>query len=278
MPRAALAHPNSAMAARKLETWPKRKNGQVSSFGNDPQSPVIPSVPKTGTMPAISNLLLGVPADSARKPYGHGGARNSKARESHALTEMQVANLIAATDHAGTIGLPLTRMITVHWEAAGLPLEKIGAANGRFLHLLTKALARHGSATTALWVQESGAGKGGHCHILAHVPANLVPAIANLQRRWLRSITGKPYRARVIKSDPIGARLGVETGNPALYAVNLRAALCYVLKGTTPAAANASGLTRLEPGGRCIGKRCGVSQNIGPTARLSVKSANLPAA
>ena len=108
-------------------------------------------------------------------------------------------------------------------------------ATYHFTDLLTKALARHGSRTAWLWTHENvpgnGDDKGGHCHLLAHVPAALVSIVTALQRGWLRRITGQPYRARVIHSKPIGGRLGLETGNPDLHAVNLEAALAYVLKG-----------------------------------------------
>jgi hypothetical protein len=198
---------------------------------------------------------------------GRGGARNRASRESHALTTAQIANLSAAERHATKIGLPFTRMLTIHWEAAGVPLAGMARATGRFTGLMAKALARHGSGTAWLWTHESGDGKGGHCHLLAHVPADLVPVLTALQRGWLRRIVGKPYRARVIHSKPIGGRLGLEAGNPELHAVNLEAALSYVLKGAKPEAASQFGLERLEPGGRVIGKRCGTSQNIGRTAR-----------
>ena len=140
-----------------------------------------------------------------------------------------------------------------------------------FTDLLTKALARHGSRTAWLWAHENVPGngheKGGHCHLLAHVPADLVPVVTALQRGWLRRIIGQPYRARVIYSKPIGGRLGLEAGNPDLHAINLEAALAYVLKGASPEAASQSALERLEPGGRVIGKRCGTSQNIAAKAR-----------
>jgi hypothetical protein len=109
--------------------------------------------------------------------------------------------------------------------------------------------------------------KGGHCHILVYVPAALVSLVMGLQRRWLRRITGKPYRSRVIHSRPIGGRLGLEIGNPDLHTINLQSALSYVLKGASQEAAAQSNLERLEPGGRVIGKRCGTSQNIGAKAR-----------
>lgn len=99
------------------------------------------------------------------------------------------------------------------------------------------------------------------------VPADLVPTLAGLQRGWLRRITGQPYRARVIRSDPIGRRLRLEAGNPELHAINLETALAYVLKGASREAASRFGLALLKPGGRVIGKRCGTSQNIGAKAR-----------
>jgi len=217
--------------------------------------------------PYISILSLGDAANFPPKPSGRGGARNRADRESHALTLRQIVNLIEATRHAERIGLPFTRMITIHWQAAGVPLNAMANATGRYLDLFSKALARNGSATAWLWVHENGRNKGGHCHLLAHVPAGLVPVITCLQKRWLRRIVGKPYRSRVIRSRPIGGRLGLENGNPPLHALNLENALRYVLKGSDDGAAEAFSLDRLEPGGRIIGKRCGVSQNIGPKTR-----------
>ncbi|NML94968.1 hypothetical protein [Novosphingobium olei] len=244
--------------------------GGVSIAPLHPQSPANPPVARTGTALAINYLTSGVAALSA-STNGRGGARNRADRESHALTAAQIGNLKAAERHAEKIGLPFTRMISIHWQAAGVPLAGMAKATYRFTDLLTKALARHGSRTAWLWTHENVPGnthdKGGHCHLLIHVPADLVPIVTALQRGWLRRITGQPYRARVIHSKPIGGRLGLETGNPDLHAINLGAALTYVLKGASHDAAQQFNLERLEPGGRVIGKRCGTSQNIGAKAR-----------
>jgi hypothetical protein len=221
---------------------------------------------ETGTAPAINYPTSGVAA-LFPSSTGRGGARNSANRESYALTAAQIANLMAAERHAGKIGLPFNRMISIHWEGAGVPLAGMAKATGRFTDLMAKALARHGSRTAWLWTHENGDEKGGHCHMLAHVPADLVSRLTALQRGWLRRISGQPYRARVIHSKPIGGRLGLETGNPDLHAINLEVALAYVLKGASPEAASRFGLERLEAGGRVIGKRCGTSQNIGVKAR-----------
>ncbi len=165
------------------------------------------------------------------------------------------------------IGLPFNRMITIHWEAAGIPLDGMAKATGRFIDLMTKLLARKGQQTAWVWVHEGGAGKGGHCHLLAHIPAERVSAMMKKQKGWLRRITGKAYRAKVIHSDPIGGRLGLEWSNPELHAANLATVFGYVLKGAAPDAVAKFGLERLEPGGLVIGKRCSASQNIGPSAR-----------
>lgn len=268
---AAIARPNGkAGQGRAFETSPFGCFGEVSIAPLQRQTPANPPFAADGTKVAISYVTSGVAALSASSP-GRGGARNRADRENHALTAAQIANLKAAARHADRIGLPLTRMITIHWEAAGMPLGEMAKATGRFTDLMTKALARHGSATAWLWTHENvpgkGHAKGGHCHLLAHVPAPLVPVLTALQRGWLRRITGRPYQARIIHSSPIGGRLGLETGNPDLHAINLEAALSYVLKGASPMAALQFPLERLEPGGRVIGKRCGTSQNIGATAR-----------
>lgn len=211
----------------------------------------------------VSNALVNL---------GRGGARNHASRQSLFLSKKHASNLIAACRHAGAIGLPLNRMITVHWERAGVPLESMSKATGRFLDLLSKALSRHGSSTSWVWVHENGDRKGGHCHLLAHVRSDLTPLVAALQKGWLRRISGRPYRSRVIRSRPIGGRLGLEINNPGVHQENLNAALAYLLKGVDPNVASELGLERLEPGGLVIGKRCGVSQNLGPTAREKARS------
>ena len=263
---AAMSKPLADRHGTALKLHRGAASGEVSIAAHQPQSLANPPFPGTGTGLAINYSTLGGAALSACST-GRGGARNRADRESHALATAQIAKLKAAERHSRQIGLPFTRMISIHWEAAGVPLSGMADATGSFTDRMTKALARRRSATAWLWVHESGEGKGGHCHLLAHVPAELVPVIVKLQRGWLRLITGNPYRARVIHSDPIGGRLGLEVGNPDLHLANVEAALAYVLKGASREAATRFDLHRLEPGGRIIGKRCGTSQNIGLKAR-----------
>lgn len=265
---------HSARHGEDLKLHREATFGEVSN-GPVPLEFLVSSlVSQLGTRVAVNKDTLGVATDfagSARRAgiqtAKRGGARNRADRESHSLTMPQVANLVAAKRHAVAIGLPFTRMISVHWGAAGVSLGGMVKATGQFIDLMTKALKRHGSSTAWLWVHENGEGKGWHCHMLVHVPAKLVPVLTRLQRGWLRRITGQAYRKRVIHSRPIGGRLGLEVGNPDLHEVNLATAFAYVLKGADPKAASQFALDRLRSEGLLIGKRCGTSQNIGPKAR-----------
>lgn len=268
MGRAVIANaPTLSSDGRTLKLHRRETFGEVSTTLATVKTVGKQPLPQSGTDGAISYLRLGVAAHLPSNGTGRGGARNRAGRITHALSTANVGNLIAAAGHASAIGLPFTRMITIHWEAAGVPLEGMAKATGQFIDLMTKALARHGSRTAWLWVHENGPNKGGHCHFLAHVPAKHVKRLTGLQKGWLRRITDKPYRDRVIHSKPIGGRLGLEVGNPELHAVNHAVALCYVLKGACPNAVSQFGLELIEPGGCIIGKRCGTSQNIGAKAR-----------
>ncbi len=258
---------SNAHHSGSFETSPFCKFGEVSNAPPLPRKPSNPTISEAGTAVAINYLSLGVPAHLPRVT-ARGGARNRADRESHALTPAQIANLEAAERHSRAIGLPFTRMITIHWQAAGVALADMVKATGRFIDLLTKALARNKAKTAWLWTLENGDRKGGHCHLLVHVPAALVSLLTRLQKGWLRQITGKPYSARVIRSKPIGGRLGLETGNPELHAINLSIAFGYICKGAPQIILDSFGIDRMhEPGGRIIGKRCSTSQNISARAR-----------
>ncbi|MCM3420550.1 hypothetical protein [Sphingopyxis alaskensis] len=252
---------------RRLKLHRNRKDGEVSIRGGRSKTIENSTSLENGT-PIANDSPTG---DAANIVHGRarGGARNRADRESIALNGNQVANLIHAARHATAIGLPLNRMITIHWEAAGVALDHMATATGKYLDLFTKALRRWGSAAAWLWVHEGGAGKGGHCHMLIHVPESLVAKVSGSQKKWLRRITGLPYRKGVIKSKPVGGLLGLETRNPDLHAVNLETVVGYLLKGADSDAIAEFELQRIEAGGRIVGKRCGTSQNIGPKARAA---------
>lgn len=173
----------------------------------------------------------------------------------------QAKNIIEAAEFAVATGMPFNRHITIHWQQAGIPDERAAWATGRFLKLAGDWIARRGGRFAWAWVRESGARKGSHVHILMHLPS--AASIGRLQRRWIRSITGQPYRASTIKTARIGGTAGAAQSAPVTYRANLAAVVGYVLKGACSTAARELGLDWLEPGGRITGKRAATSQNIG---------------
>ena len=241
--------------------------GEVSNADASRQAIAKPDSAADGTGLAVIYLRTGGAANCAAQASRRGGARNHSGRVSHALTSGRVANLLAAAGHANVIGLPLNRMTTIHWEAAGVQPAGMVKATGRFTDLFTRWIARKRHRTAWVVVHENGPGKGAHCHLLVHVPPALVKALTGQQRAWLRRITGQPYRKRVIRSRPVGDLLGLETRNPALHSVNLAEVLGYLVKGADATAAAQHGLLRLDGGGPVIGRRCSTSQNIGAKAR-----------
>jgi hypothetical protein len=243
-----------------IETSPEMQNSEVSKPSSTAQTRQNPCFVQIGKVCAINTILLSVAANFPRR-QSRGGANNRADRPSYGLKPAQAAKLKAAQRHSDAIGLPFTRMITIHWKAAGVALASMVKATGTFIDKLTKWLARRGHETAWLWVHENAGDKCWHCHILIHIPAGVVEKLPAAQKRWLRQITGKAYAKRVIKSVPIGGRLDLHKGNRELYLVNCQAALTYLLKGAISESQSATQ-------GLVLGKRCGMSQNIGRAARL----------
>ncbi len=242
-----------------FETSSNPQNGEVSNTGLPNQSLVEKAFGQSGTKGALDISSLSVPAESVQAPV-RGGARNWAGRPSHGLKAAQIVNLRAARAHAKDLGLALNRMVTIHWKLAGVTLDGMAKATGAFIDKLTKWLARRGHKTAWLWVHENVGDKCWHCHILIHIPADLVRDLPNAQRRWLRQITAKPYSKGTIFSRPIGFLLGLEESNPELYIANCEVALAYVMKG--------SAIHQGDSGqGLILGRRCSTSQNIGAKAR-----------
>lgn len=249
------------------------------------------AISASGTCRAIIAIATSGALDSAQT---WGGRRNSATRTSSSLSLNQATQIIEAAQFAAAIGLPFNRHVTIHWEQAGIPDCRAAWATGRFLKLAGDWVAKRGGRFSKVernrqriawaWVRENGDRKGSHVHILLHLPVNKIAGkngrpcadntpgkqrarLGNMSRRWLRSITGKPYRVGTIKTARIGGTANAAMTAPAAYQVNLAAVVGYILKGASPVAAQTLGLERLEAGGILIGKRAATSQNVGRAAR-----------
>jgi hypothetical protein len=189
-----------------------------------------------------------------------------KGRRSTALRAKDCENLILAAEHAMRIGKPLNRMLTVHFDAAGIsdPVK----ATGQLLKLMGDWLRCYNSAITAVWVREAGASKGEHVHILLSVPPPILRSFTRMQRGWFRKI-GAAWKRGVYKSRPIGGshRAAFNEASTDLYKQALTGALHYLLKGADAKARATHRISKRGDGGQLWGKRCGTTENIGRTAR-----------
>jgi hypothetical protein len=208
-----------------------------------------------------------------------GGKRNRSDRVSHALPLAKAQTIIGAAYRARAIGLPFNRHVTVHWNALGVSDANAAEATGRLVKLAKDWLRTKGHQFACAWVRENDSGdgsKGSHVHLLCHCPDGL--PIGCMWRRWLRKITGKPYRLGGVHTSRIGGTLNCHRNSPATYAANLDVVLAYVVKGVSPADAITLCLPRQEGGGAIIGKRAGWSQNIGAKSRVLFREIIAPKA
>ncbi len=194
---------------------------------------------------------------------GRGGARNRADRVTTALSERDAGKVLAATARALQVGLPFNRFTTVHWDAAGVADGL--KATGRLLKLIGDWLRSRERRAAFVWIREDGPNKGAHVHILLHLPPDLVEAFNGCQRGWLKAC-GAQWRKGVVKTRSIGRSYRQALGGGPDYLANLAQAVDYVLKGADQRARVRFGIKRSEAGGAVVGKRCGVSQSLGPAA------------
>ena len=174
--------------------------------------------------------------------------------------------MIEAANFAERIGLAFNRHWTVHYEMAGIAENDGAAFVGRLLALVRKHVQRAGGELAALWARENGDGKGGHVHILLHLPTGMT--LHNRTRRWIKAAGGRPVR-RVSRVRTIGGLLTNAKVGGAGYRSNADAVLAYLVKAASNHTGRALGLPRFGEGGPIIGKRAGWTQNIGATARTA---------
>ena len=205
----------------------------------------------------------------SRTPRGTwGGARNRADRSSLNLSAGNVLGMIEAACFAERIGLAFNRHWTVHYEMAGIAEHEGAAFVGRLLAMVRKHVRLAGGELAALWARENGDGKGGHVHILLHVPVGVM--LRNRTWRWIKTAGGCPVR-RVSHVRTIGGNLSNAQPTSAHYRRNADAVLAYLVKGASDETGSALGLFQHGEGGRIIGKRCGTSQNIGAKARAKTR-------
>jgi hypothetical protein len=155
-------------------------------------------------------------------------------------------------EHAQRINRPLNLMISIR------PFEDLDPKThcefaARFRHKLCIYARQHGFAFVAAWARECNRdGTGEHLHVLMHVP-----------RKHCRDLEEK-----IIGWFPEPGAADVRPANQKVFVTEKgkrMSAIGYLAKQMTPQAWYKRGLIR-KAGGPILGKRGGVTRNIGPKA------------
>lgn len=210
------------------------------------------------------STLIYSEVSSPRGSNGWGGARNHASRTSDYIKLEAAVELVEAARWAMTAGVPFNRHLTIHWTMSGIPDGQAAAATGRLIKLIRDWVKKRGGDFAHGWVRELGERKGSHAHLLLHIPKDL--KLGHMTRRWVRSKAGaSPCRAILTRS--IGGTTKAAFSGSNWYESNLAAVVAYLLKGVNPEAGEALGLDEFAKGGRVIGKRVSISQNLRPAGR-----------
>ena len=143
---------------------------------------------QTGTVPAIyCSSKSDAPVDGIAARFSHGGARLRADRTSDHLTSKQARAILLAALAAEWIGEPFTRLVTVHWERAGISDNHAAIATGKLTKLMQDWARRRGARILWAWARENDKGKGSHLHLLLACPPHLP-----IGRMWRRCCERSP--------------------------------------------------------------------------------------
>lgn len=221
-------------------------------------------LPQSGMAVACITSIQSCGSTSGNKSWG--GARNKRDRVSDRLTYSQCKGMLAAGRYSELIGCRFNRHWSVHYEKAGISEIEAPTFIGRLLKFVREYARRHCATFTCVWSREGGKGKGGHVHILMHLPAGL--SLKGRTRKWIR-LSGGDCRVGVSHIRSIGGTLAAAETGGDVYQLNADIVRNYLLKYTDRETADALGLPLYGWTGAIIGKRCGWTQNIGARARMS---------
>jgi hypothetical protein len=201
---------------------------------------------------ALSHLTV-ADRGAATKP-------NGQARTSKNITMRQATNIIEAVKFAKLINLPLVAHLTIHWSLTDVADDPDGKLFAKVREGLDKWLERHCVEFAGVWARERQAGGQSdvvHCHLLFHLPVEyrtgkklhqVEEAILRLVNRHGCGVWGDNAIDLRLHNNPDGKYLIKGGGHPVWKHFRLR-----------------KEHRRLQ--GLIHGKRCGVTENIGPAAR-----------
>ena len=181
-------------------------------------------------------------------------------RASKSITMRQATSIMEAVRFAKLIDLPLVAHLTIHWSLTDAGDDPDGKLFAKVREGLDKWLHRHGIVFASAWSRERQSGGQSdvvHCHLLFHLPVQyrtgkkllkVEDAISRLVQRHGRGLTDERAIKLVIHDNPDGKYLIKGGGTKVWKRFRVRK-------------------EHRRSQGLIHGKRCGVTENIGPAAR-----------
>jgi hypothetical protein len=171
---------------------------------------------------------------------------------SKGLNSTQVTALTSGWNHAARVGRPLNALVTIRPFEDYDPMTFCTVA-ATIRNKLGVYARQHGFAFVAAWTRECNPdGTGEHLHILMHVPPRYFARLEEKVIGWFP----EPGAADVRRAHQ--HTVVTDTGNRM-------SAIGYIAKQMTSQAWYKRGLNR-KAGGAILGKRGGVTRNIGRAA------------
>jgi len=175
-------------------------------------------------------------------------------RESWHINRRQANHFVHGIEFAQAYGPELNTLVTINFNHTDCTPERVSAQFERlrdnhftrWLRYRTKGSV----PPTYVWVIENTNGHT-HVHWLVHLPVRLKAAFSTKLPTWVPSVAGAIHCEAAINVKP---------------AQNVPGLRKYMLKTINPKLAHFYRV-RPHPKGRVVGKRCGISKNLGPTAR-----------
>jgi hypothetical protein len=180
----------------------------------------------------------------------------------------QASNMMEARAFAKLIDRPLVAHLSIHWAFTDVGDDPDGRLFAKFREGLDKWARRHGFPLTGIWARERlsrGQAEVVHCHLLFHLPAQYRSG------KGLREVEAAIYRL----INKHGRREGYKRGDGYWADEVIKVVIHdnpdgkYLIKGGGPDVWERFRVRKEDrrSQGLIHGKRSGVTENIGPTAR-----------
>ncbi|MGA8689862.1 MAG: hypothetical protein WB662_08150 [Methyloceanibacter sp.] len=194
--------------------------------------------------------------------------------------------MIKAVQHADAVSLHLVAHLTIHWSGTDMGDDPNGKLFAKVREGLARWLRLRGLPFAGVWCREKKAGGQAeveHCHLIFHLPASWLVGAKMVGTGPNAMLKGG---VELLQVEAVLHRLvGQYAGRPLEWAVKLKVSTdgenapgpyngrsydgMYLIKGGGPKVWKLFPRIRKKwrkPQGVIFGKRCGVTQNLGPAA------------